>query len=676
MDRNARLGLLLGATHSGLRTLDTGRQKQLPRRPAASAGSANAPGNDGEHVQPRVESQVRVSRRVEEFSDDDDEYMRFSGRGTFTPENGCPRASRSRRSRQAGRSSRRPASVTVAADLEKGVFCPLLTVAKYPYKFAHDGISRKIAVEHFDRDKIWERGWHIYYVYPPTLVSDKPVLLVPLRQVEELFSAINASLSRSDAASIPLDEELGFVLRFEADGSPQPQYIGTCHSKEDKERLVAEIPIPDDPDAIPLGCSDKAWEAHALRLERAYQSARKGKGGRGGKSKPQNQRVKLTGWLDSLRRTQQYLGLRPEKSPAMLAPRPQPSDSWDDYQRLQTEWEQAVGNILPPLDCAHPAPYERAMLPVLVCVDVDSNELQHSQITEVGISVLDTAELTGLAPGSNGSAWMDRIRTRHLRIAERAHIVNSRFMVGCPDSFRFGESELVPLHGIVEAVESCFRFPPIAGEPRKLVFVGHETTSDIAYLHTLGCSNLFAATQSAGAGDSASAGEIRLADLFVDQLDTNQLYRALTRELNGTSLGNALYAVGLDGWHLHNAGNDAHYTMQLLIALTLASRVQRPRQAPARPDPAAKPGKPAPFFPLVCGLPGASGGTASDEAVRLANACAQAWSQEIERRIGGAADAADAARISALCANWTAALSDVIYGGIEHSRGGSSRPRW
>jgi hypothetical protein len=75
---------------------------------------------------------------------------------------------------------------------------------------------------------------------------------------------------------------------------------------------------------------------------------------------------------------------------------------------------------------------------VFVCVDVEANERNANQITEIGIAALDTRDLKSLVPGERGANWMTKIRARHFRINEYKHIVNTEFVSGCPERFEFG----------------------------------------------------------------------------------------------------------------------------------------------------------------------------------------------------------------------------------------------
>src|SRR5579862_437680 len=184
---------------------------------------------------------------------------------------------------------------------------------------------------------------------------------------------------------------------------------------------------------------------------------------------------------------------------------------------------------------------------VFVAVDVESFEHAHHKITEVGISMLDTLDLQEIAVGGRRNEWMTKIHSRHLRIREYAHLVNKRYVKGCPEKFHFGKSELVSIEHVASLLEECFRPPTLwtstADVQRKIVLVGHDVEGDIKYLQMLGFNVL-------------------TLDNLHDQLDTSFMFRALKREMRQPALGSILVELGLTGWDLHNAGNDATYTLQ------------------------------------------------------------------------------------------------------------------
>ena len=184
-------------------------------------------------------------------------------------------------------------------------------------------------------------------------------------------------------------------------------------------------------------------------------------------------------------------------------------------------------------------------------------------ITEVGISTLDTRDLKGHAPGKAGKDWQHFIRARHFRVAEYKNYVNAEFVSGCPDRFEFGESEFIGKDLIAQKVASCFKHPfsgpgsTESQEKRKVVLVGHDTSQDINYLRQIGFSIS------------------NYANVILDNVDTAQMFRVFTKDPNARSLGAMLYEFDLAGWHLHNAGNDAVYTLWAMLAMCVKATSER-----------------------------------------------------------------------------------------------------
>jgi hypothetical protein len=210
------------------------------------------------------------------------------------------------------------------------------------------------------------------------------------------------------------------------------------------------------------------------------------------------------------------------------------------------------------IDHSLPAPFAFDSSVVFVCVDVESYERAHNKITEVGVATLDTRDLAGVAPGPDGANWRSKIRARHFRITDHRHLVNSEFVSGCPDRFDFGQSTFVKL---AEDLPNTANITD-SGEQRKLILLGHDTLSDTKYLQQLGFDPL------------------TLPNLIETQ-DTATMYRVWRREQQPTKLGNILYDFDIPGFNLHNAGNDAVYTVQAMLGVCV-------REATIRGSPESK----------------------------------------------------------------------------------------
>lgn len=191
--------------------------------------------------------------------------------------------------------------------------------------------------------------------------------------------------------------------------------------------------------------------------------------------------------------------------------------------------------------------------PVFLCVDLEAWEMDQSKVTEVGVSILDTRNLVGTDPGHNGSNWFRSIRTRHIIIQEHKRYVNGRFVHGCPDKFNFGQSESVSLYKVSKLLNQIFDDPSPETkreqdqDKRKIILVGHGLSNDTAYLQTI--------RFKPHAGNRVAF-----------DIDTQKI---VGTKRNTVGLNRMLTGLGLDAQNLHNAGNDAHYTMQGLVSIVV-----------------------------------------------------------------------------------------------------------
>ncbi|OOF99875.1 hypothetical protein ASPCADRAFT_138772 [Aspergillus carbonarius ITEM 5010] len=233
-----------------------------------------------------------------------------------------------------------------------------------------------------------------------------------------------------------------------------------------------------------------------------------------------------------IRRMQCYFGLRPAE------------DTDDEAEKLIWDSPGMVPTI-PTIDVTNAVPYQFWREPVFVSIDIESNERCHTQITEIGVSTLDMLRLVGIPPGEKGEQWRSRIQSRHLRVKEYGHIVNHEFVAGCPGMFQFGESEWVLQQDLGDVVRLCLQLGDAMS--RRLVLVGHSLSSDLKYLNQIGVD----------------------VEGFHDRVDTAEMFRMLRGEASVRSLGGVLVDLGMMGWYLHNAGNDARYTMEVLVASLL-----------------------------------------------------------------------------------------------------------
>ncbi len=340
-------------------------------------------------------------------------------------------------------------------------------------------------------------------------------------------------------------------------------------------------------DSHALHSTDRSLVAFQAKVER-IQDAKK-QHGNTIKAKKKAERVKKQrGWCHSMKQAQIFLGLRSPSVKLVRGPSNLPTN--------------------PSLDST-PAPLNQFHSSVVfISIDLEMLEYDARIVTEIGISVLDTLNLQGIPSGHEGRNWFSKFQTRHLRISQYRNHINRRYVQGCPDKFRFGESEIVSLHFAMRILADAFegwnhppfpahhhRPPPsfhvpsehhrtiaspgvslldtLIGEDhhragdqhhdhggpttlqqhppqqhRNIVLVGHDLRMDLECLHRLG----FDPTKVTG---------------YIQTIDTADLWRAFKRDFLSRNLEAIMADLGLQAWDAHNAGNDAAYTLQALIVL-------------------------------------------------------------------------------------------------------------
>jgi len=381
---------------------------------------------------------------------------------------------------------------------------------------------------------------------------------VPALEVEALLHDINSELGTFLNFPRPIHEP-GFHLHFDEPGSPRPRYLGRVNVEITVDDMESKILGPDYKAPGEVGePDDRSFEAFKAKMKAAVQAG-KNRTKTQKETKKKQRVVQKQGWCEQLKRAQCYLGVRPRRGALAKDVSIDPGSlSWDEYIKAKTESELARCINLPELDLTKPAPYSFSQSVVFVCVDIEAWEKDQKVITEIGISTLDTNDLTSLPPGENGVAWMTAIRPRHFRIKEYQHLANSDFVEGCADKFEkdFGTSEFISSKEAPQVIAACFKSPfsaafqmrshtgPATQTPavhkydnsakRNIVLVGHDTKSDINFMRNLGY-------------DVSNLSNV------LEAIDTADMWKALKHEGQSSSLGRVLLDLEMVGWNLHNA---------------------------------------------------------------------------------------------------------------------------
>ncbi|KAK5125451.1 hypothetical protein LTR85_000560 [Meristemomyces frigidus] len=192
---------------------------------------------------------------------------------------------------------------------------------------------------------------------------------------------------------------------------------------------------------------------------------------------------------------------------------------------------------------------------IFICIDCEAFEFSQDKVTEIGIAVLDTNDLSASAVASDTESVMAAIRCAHYRPVEYSNLMNKKRVKGCPDCFGFGNSTWIRLADAKTVLQRIFADPTrlheaadfskdISSTDRRIILVGHGLTNDEQYLRRIG----FSAT---------AVGSI------VGHADTQVL-----AGMGMYALCKLLVAVGISAINLHNGGNDAMYTMQAMVKMT------------------------------------------------------------------------------------------------------------
>ena len=452
-----------------------------------------------------------------------------------------------------------------------------------------------------------------YYIWAEHTSPPKPVFFIRTEEVDALLNEINNAFEDCSLCLGVEAQEFGLVCSFPNHPDLRPRYLGHCCSREQYLSLERHISDSDfRPDGEPESIDpvdDSVMANFKLKLDMAIDVAR-GKS-RAGKVVRQKQRTEnRQKWKSELKDAERMLGLRPAHvaAPGWSSPfssrssspgpppilrvppnrrrlrRPivvftdetpelDPDESWTEQKARYASLEESksyVGASSPPRQSIQDdhglPPYPFDGQPILVSLDIECHEYDKSKITEVGIGILDTNDIVGVAPRNNGKGWHKYIEAYHFRIKEYMHLCNVEYVAGCPDRFEFGHSIVCPASDAVDLITTLFQScyagdipescdldthdaPLHPTSPRRIILIGHDVTQDIRYLTRLGLPLKSIPTK--------------------EVIDTADLYKALHREWNHKGLSTLMHDYGFVAWNMHNAGNDAVYTLWVCFALTL-----------------------------------------------------------------------------------------------------------
>lgn len=360
---------------------------------------------------------------------------------------------------------------------------------------------------------------------------------VPEHQLVALLNVINRDFPQANVTITDELRESGLIINFDDCPDLRPGWLGHSNSRAQYMSWTENLTMPKQGQIT----DDRTLQAFREKMELATEIAKNKS--KAVKAKRQTENIaNRQNMASSLLRAQRYLGLLAKAESSLLP---------DIVAKIS----------ISPLEHDKPSPFLCDQDVLFIAVDVEAYERPPRMITEVGVATLDTRDLKYQAPGKVGEDWQQLIRARHFRIAEYKHYVNTEFVQGCPDRFEFGKSEFVGKDNIGNELAQCFD-QPYSGtttdtdEKRNIILVGHDVSQDINYLQQVGFNIL-------------NSGNL------IDKIDTAELFRVHTKDPNPRSLGSILYEFDLMGWHLHNAGNDAVYTIWAMLATCVKAASDR-----------------------------------------------------------------------------------------------------
>lgn len=144
---------------------------------------------------------------------------------------------------------------------------------------------------------------------------------------------------------------------------------------------------------------------------------------------------------------------------------------------------------------------------------------------------------------------------------------NGTFVHDNAGNFKFGSSEFITLNEAPKTIAACFRGydPAITTaqeEKRTIVLVGHDVAADVRFLLRMGY-------------DVSNLSTLHKSNPVID---TQKLFRAyhkikkpslVTAGQQPISLAVVMEELDIAPFGLHNAGNDAAYTMQVMIGMAV-----------------------------------------------------------------------------------------------------------
>ncbi|KAJ5562864.1 hypothetical protein N7461_001625 [Penicillium sp. DV-2018c] len=425
-------------------------------------------------------------------------------------------------------------------------FIPATSMAHFYKKYVPPYAAEAVKENFYRGEKFWNRTWDLYYLPIPKDLWEEPLILISREEAQRFIDEVNSALNlRLTLTGRGLKRAL---IDFNV-AVVQPTFLGSCSTPEQKDHYEKQVEdfLADWPGWR------KIDDKFVKRIMQSVVELRRLEG------QPTNlkQEIEHKMWEGCMGQLQAHFGLRPP----LQAGHEQPS--------------LANGQV-GPVDVSNVTKWDFHKAPIFISIDLEWKEDSPGALTEVGISTLDMKDLQDVPPGDYGAYWVQRIRSRHLRVTEYRTWVNHKTHRGCPDGFDFGESEMIPKANIGEVVDAAFRPPymvPKENEPvpehknqeRTVILVGVGLGHEVRLLKEHK-SRVFSDLDHLN-------GYSTVIQVIVD---VAPLYRAQHNLKDEPGLETMLKGLDMPISNLHNAGNDASYALQALVRFMLKVAGEKP----------------------------------------------------------------------------------------------------
>ncbi|KAI1437698.1 hypothetical protein GGR50DRAFT_691965 [Xylaria sp. CBS 124048] len=407
-------------------------------------------------------------------------------------------------------------------------FVPFALVRQYPALYV-DEADQQLVADYFNETLLkGHYTWNFFAQYYTNVVARDPLILVPTRQFEVYLDRANHTLNIELGIPEGTAGDL-FTITFGDWSTPRPRFIGHADSIRafDNLRPYAKyLPLDQLDHLIP-----EKLKLYGVKMDRIYEAITSKRRRAKNVAAEQKRLARRKNCSRTIKRAQRYLGLRKDGL-----------NSQTDVLATE-EW-----------DVSKPALFQAREHYRIVCIDCEAWEMNPHRITEIGLAILDTGDIVDIPPGEKGENWWTRIRTHHLRIEEYKHIVNKKYLQGCPDSFNFGQSEMVSQKHVKDTVRSLILGNDESGNQKPIIMVGHDLGNDLKFLTKVGF-------------------DPWATEHIIDEIDTMAMFNRIERCLESRNLGLVCAMMDIIGSNYHNAGNDAAYTLYAMIAMAIKRTV-------------------------------------------------------------------------------------------------------